>query len=215
MAKAEEQATLSPAERDEAIRQAQRGDSSAFATLYRAYVRRIYGVCYHLLGKPADAEDAASEVFLKMQSGLATYSPSQPFEGWLYRVAVNHCVDWLRRRKGERMVFADTDAAEAMARDDAPSALADLVTDEEIEVVRRVLQEMPARLRIPLVMRFYNEMSYDEIARTLSMNRRTVGVMIFRAKRELARRLRARPSHARPEASGLRAGADLKKKAAT
>ncbi len=191
MAKAEEQAMLSPAERDEAIQKAQRGDDTAFATLYRGYVRRIFGVCYHMLGSAADAEDATSEVFVKVRAGLATYSLSQPFEGWLYRVAVNHCVDWLRRRKGERMVFSDADPAEAVAKDEAPGALAEMVTEEEIAAVRRILQEMPARLRLPLVMRFYNEMSYDEIARTLEMNRRTVGVMIFRGKRELARRLRA------------------------
>ena len=201
MAKAEEQAMLSPAERDEAIQKAQRGDASAFAALYRGYVRRIFGVCYHMLGSPADAEDATSEVFVKLRAGLAGYSLAQPFEGWLYRVAVNHCVDWLRRRKGERMVFSDTDPAEAVAKDDSPGALAEMVTEEETTAVRRILQEMPARLRIPLVMRFYNEMSYDEIARTLDMNRRTVGVMIFRGKRELARRLRAQALQRRQAAT--------------
>ncbi len=201
MAKAEEQTMLSPAERDEAIRKAKLGDDTAFATLYRGYVRRMFGVCYHMLGSGADAEDATSEVFMKVRAGLQSYDPSQPFEGWLYRIAVNHCVDWLRRRKGERMVWSDAELNEAAAEDGAPGALAEMVNEEEISSVRRILQEMPARLRVPLVMRFYNEMSYDEIARTLEMNRRTVGVMIFRGKRELARRLRSQALQRRQAAT--------------
>ncbi len=190
MAKAEEQAMLSPAERDEALRKAKLGNDAAFAVLYRACVRRIFGVCYHILGSGADAEDATSEVFMKVRANLASYNPSQPFEGWLYRIAVNHCVDWLRKRKGERMVWSDPDPIEAVVPDKAPNPLAEMVSGEEIAAVKRILQEMPARLRVPLVLRFYNEMSYDEIARALEMNRHTVGVMIFRGKRELARRLR-------------------------
>src|SRR3970282_320613 len=121
-----------------------RGHVGVFAALSRGYVRRIFGVCYHMLGSPADAEDATSEVFVKVRAGLAGYNLAQPFEGWLYRVGVNHCVDWLRRRKGERMVFSDTAPAEAVAKDESPGALAEMVTEEETTAVRRILQEMPA-----------------------------------------------------------------------
>ena len=162
-----------------------------FADIYKAYYRRVFGLCRYLLNSFDAAEDATHEVFLRAQRKLATYDPSLPFSSWLSGIATNHCIDLLRRKTTEKRIF-ELDAVDATVS--APSAvlgpLNELVAAERGDRVRRALSELPEKYRVPLVLAYYNEMSYDEIAAALGLGRNHVATLIFRAKQQLRQKLK-------------------------
>src|SRR5215470_3264749 len=87
------------------IQRAQGRDAEALAEIYRLYSRRVFGLCRYMLDSRESAEDATSEVFLKLQRSIQSYDGSVPFLKWLFRVAGNQCIDTLRRRqRGQRVI---------------------------------------------------------------------------------------------------------------
>jgi RNA polymerase sigma-70 factor (ECF subfamily) len=162
-----------------------------FAELYKMHYRRVFGLCRYLLNSFDAAEDATHEVFLRAQRKLETYDRSLPFSSWLSGIATNHCIDLLRRRSTEKRIFEDgggnpaEPAAPAIA-----SPLNELLAAERGQDVRKALCELPDRYRIPLVLTYYNEMSYDEIAEALGLARNNVATLIFRGKQQLRERLK-------------------------
>jgi len=164
-------------------------DQSEFERLYREHHPRVLTICSRMLGSPDEAEDAANDVFARLPGSLRTYDPAQPFSPWLSRVAGNYCVDLLRRRRAERRLIepADPDSPEPPAP--AASPLTDLLTREQTEAVRQALASLPERYLVPLLMRYYGDLSYEEIADTLGTNHGRVAVLIFRAKQRLQKSL--------------------------
>jgi RNA polymerase sigma-70 factor (ECF subfamily) len=161
------------------------GDRDALSELFRQFQPRVLGLCRYLLGSREDAEDAASEVFVRLQESMKTYDATLPFPKWLMSVASHHCVDRLRRRRVEQRIFdpADEKALEAVAH--RPSPLQEALSAEERNAVRAAIEALPERSRLPLVLRYYNELTYDEIAEALNLSRANVATLIFRAKQEL------------------------------
>jgi RNA polymerase sigma-70 factor (ECF subfamily) len=170
---------------DDLLDRAQRGDRPAFGELYRRFARRVFGLCLHLLGSREDAEDAAAEVFLRVGAALPHYDSSVPLPAWLGKVATNHCLDRLRRRGREARLFAsELDEARLPGSGD-PSPLAEVIAEEDRAAVARALAELPDRYRVPLALRYYAEMSYDDIAERLGLTRQQVATALFRAKQHL------------------------------
>jgi RNA polymerase sigma-70 factor, ECF subfamily len=167
------------------VKRAGAADKEALAALYQHFHRRVFGLCRYLLGSESEAEDASSEVFTRLPRALATYDASLPFPRWLMSVASHYCVDLLRKRKVESRLFepAEADAPEPASA--APSPLQELLTAEARDKLRRTVAALPERYRLPLTLRYYNEMSYDEIAAALELTRAHVATLIFRAKQEL------------------------------
>jgi len=161
------------------------GDADAYADLFREFQPRVLALCRYLLGSLEDAEDAASEVFARLPRSMKTYDVALPFPKWLMSVASHHCVDQLRRRKVQQRIFDPPDERTPEAVSAATSPLEELVTAEEQNAVRKAIAALPERSRLPLVLRYYNELSYDEIAATLSLSRANVATLIFRAKQDL------------------------------
>src|SRR5579864_9767293 len=95
------------------IQRAQGHDAEALAEIYRRYVRRVFGLCRYMLNSRENAEDATSEVFLKLQRSIESYDGSIPFPQWLLRVAGNQCIDVLRRRNRGRRVIVEVEAGAA------------------------------------------------------------------------------------------------------
>jgi RNA polymerase sigma-70 factor (ECF subfamily) len=173
------------------IERAQGHDVEALGEIYRRYVRRVFGLCRYMLDSRESAEDATSEVFLKLQHSIESYDASVPFPRWLLRVAGNQCIDLLRRRKRGRQVFVEVEdgAATLEAASSGPSPLGAVIGAEERSLVRDAITNLPENYRVPLVLRYYSELSYDEIAQQLDLRRNYVAALIFRAKRELRRKL--------------------------
>jgi RNA polymerase sigma-70 factor (ECF subfamily) len=160
-----------------------------FTDIYKAHYRRIFSLCRYLLNSYDAAEDAAHEVFLRAQRKLATYDPSLPFSSWLTGIASNHCIDLLRRRTTEKRIFGRDGTEEMEPSSVRLTPLGELIAAERGDDVRNALSQLPAKYRVPLVLAYYNEMSYDEIAATLGLGRNHVATLIFRGKQQLRKKL--------------------------
>src|SRR5216683_7039261 len=173
------------------IERAQGHDTQALGEIHRRYFRRVFGLCRHMLDSRESAEDATSEVFLKLQRSIESYDGSIPFPRWLLRVAGNQCIDALRRRQRGLKVFVEVEdgASVIEATSAEPSPLGAVISTQERAQVRDTIARLPENYRLPLVLRYYGELSYDEIAQELGLDRNYVAALIFRAKQELRRRL--------------------------
>jgi RNA polymerase sigma-70 factor, ECF subfamily len=172
------------AEPTEAIARAKAGDAQAWGQLYHDYAPAIFRFCRRALPTREDAEDATMEVFMKLKGKINQYDSSRPFSGWLYKVAANHCWDTLRRRK-LRQDKETEDSDELPLEHPDPSQLDRLIEQRSSVEVRKALACLSKRARMALVMRYYSDMSYDEIADELGVRRAFVGVVLLRARHEL------------------------------
>jgi len=162
------------------------------AELYRLHAPRLLALASWLLPTRDAAEDAVAEIFLRLPGALASYDGRVPFEAWLMRVATNWCIDWLRCRNRERRLFDPAEFAPEPS-DAADSPLDELLIRERADAIRSAVRHLPVRYRIPLVLRYYCDLSYDEIAGRIGLDRPQTGVLLFRAKRELRRLLEGKP----------------------
>ena len=170
------------------IVRARAGDTLAWGDLYREYAPAIFRFCRRAMPTKEDAEDATMEIFMKLREKLAQYDPSRSFSAWLYKVAANHCWDMLRRRKARH--DKDTEDIEGLPLEAPdPNQLERLIEERTGEEVRKAMTKLGSRARMALVMRYYSDMSYDEIADALGVRRPFVGVVLLRARHELRQAL--------------------------
>jgi RNA polymerase sigma-70 factor, ECF subfamily len=170
------------------ILRARAGDTQAWGDLYREYAPAIFRFSRRAMPTREDAEDATMEIFMKLREKLSQYDPSRSFSAWLYKVAANHCWDLLRRRKARHdKDMEDVDDLPLEAPE--PNQLEKLIEERSGDEVRKALNKLGARARMALVMRYYSDMSYDEIADALGVRRPFVGVVLLRARHELRQAL--------------------------
>jgi len=160
-----------------------------FTAIYESQHGRVLRLCRYLLNSVDAAEDAAHEVFLRAQSRISTYDPSLPLSSWLSGIATNYCIDVLRRRGTERKLFDLASSESLDSPSNGPGPLKEILTAERGKDVRAALAELSDKYRVPLVLVYYNEMSYDEIASALGLSRNLVATLIFRAKQQLRQKL--------------------------
>lgn len=168
----------------DALARARSGDTEAWGELYRQYGAQIFRFCRRTLPTREDAEDAAMEIFVKVREKLGQYDPGRPFSAWLYKVAANHCWDTLRRRRVRQDL--ETGEVENLPLEHPdPGQLEQVVRERSNREVRAALEKLPARSRLALVLRYYSDLSYDEIAEALGVKRAFVGVVLLRARHQL------------------------------
>ena len=161
----------------------------AFEILYREYYVRVFGLCRRLLNSPVQAEDATQETFMRAYKNFSRYDSQQPFWQWIASIAHHFCIDLLRQRKRNLGLF-DTEQEEMdEIESPGPHALTAMIQVEDDEALNVALQSMPDKYRVPLVLLYFSEMSYDEIADELDVTRNHVGVLLLRAKQHLRREL--------------------------
>ncbi|HMD32029.1 MAG TPA: RNA polymerase sigma factor [Candidatus Acidoferrales bacterium] len=184
------------------VARAQAGDREAWGDLYRQFAGPLFRFCRRVLPTREDAEDAAMDVFVKLRAKLGQYDPERPFTAWLYKVAANHCWDLLRRRKVRQDL--ETEDAETMPLEHPdPGQLDHMISQQTGSGVRHALEHLSDRARMALVLRYYSELSYDEIADALGLRRAFVGVVLLRARHELRAAL-LQTADAPPAAAGTR-----------
>jgi RNA polymerase sigma-70 factor (ECF subfamily) len=162
---------------------------AAFGELYTAHYRQVRALCRQLLGSAANADDAAQESFIRAYRNFASYDAAQPFGGWIMTIARHHCLDVIRRRGLERAHFgaeAEEVAAAEAAADDGLDAL---LGAERADAVNAAIATLPERYRLPLVLAYFSDASYDEIATALGITRTHVGALLCRAKQTLRQQL--------------------------
>jgi RNA polymerase sigma-70 factor, ECF subfamily len=194
---------MSEPELAQLLSQVRAGSTDAWGELYRRHAAAIFRFCRRVLPTREDAEDATTEVFMKVKQKIGTYDSSRPFTAWLYRVASNHCWDMLRRRRiRQDLETGDLDTLPLEHPD--PSQLEKLQLEHTGKEVRTGLAKLPDRARMALVLRYYADMSYDEIADTLGVRRAFVGVLLLRARHQLREALTAGGASAAGVAAGGR-----------
>ena len=172
------------------IRRVQRGDANAFEYLVAAYEKNVYNLALRMTGNPEDAEDMAQEAFLKAYSSLDSFRGDSKFSVWLYRIATNVCLDFLRSRSRKPTVslsVEDDDGEETQMdiADESQSPEQLLERGLTRDAVRRGLKSLSPEYRQILLLREIQGLSYEEIAEALVLEVGTVKSRIFRARKRL------------------------------
>jgi RNA polymerase sigma-70 factor (ECF subfamily) len=164
---------------------ATRGDQRAFAHLVDAYKVPVYNLCYRMLGNTGDAEDAAQETFVRLYTHLRSYNPQQKLSSWILAVASHYCIDRLRRRRIKWLSLDEVLPLPAASPDEAQPEDR-LMERETCAEIRHLLQTLPAEDRLVIALRYWQDLSYEEIARVVGATESAVKSRLHRARRILA-----------------------------
>lgn len=177
------------------IRQVLAGNQAAFAPLYERYQRAIYTHAYYRLDNPHDAEDVVQEVFRRAYLGLATFDQTRCFRAWLMTITTNYCSDMQRRRQSLKrraqhiaLELVDFWLADSNAN---PEQIAE--TNEQHHEVRQAMAALPDPYREVLLLFYWNNLSYSEIADVTALKEATVKTRLHRAREKLIGLLQKRP----------------------
>lgn len=173
---------------DKIVQRARRGDAAAFEQLVTAYRDRVYRLALRLCGSEADADEAAQDAFLAAWRGLPNFRGESRFSTWLYQLATHAAIDLLRREK--RHAAGDID--EVDTPDSAPSPQQQAERNEQRQAVRDAVLQLPPEQRQVVVLRFMEELSYEEIGAALHLPVGTVKSRLNRAKAALRENLSRR-----------------------
>jgi RNA polymerase sigma-70 factor (ECF subfamily) len=164
------------------------GDTRAFEELVRRHHRRILADCRYLTRNPSDSEDLAQEVFVKAYFALRRFESRATFGHWLRRIKVNHCLNHRRREDSRRPVaIEDEELQDVEQLRVAPLAAGQLENADLRERINLILAAMPETLRLPLVLRDMDDLSYEEVAAALGIGLSAVKMRIKRAREEFRR----------------------------
>jgi len=171
------------------VQQAREGDQAAFTQLVEAYQAPVYNLAYRMLGNMVEAEDAAQETFIRAYRRLETYDPSRKFSSWLLAIASHYCVDVLRRRRMNYLSFDELPPMVelSMPRSTQPEQV--VVSQQQASAVQRLLETLPASYRMPVVLRYWYDMSYREIADLMGVTESTIKTRLHRARAKLAQQV--------------------------
>jgi len=173
-----------------------KGDDDAFEILVNRHQTSILNLIYRFIGDRTQAKDLAQEVFIRVWQAAKTYKPEAKFTTWLYRITVNLCINELksfRRRKLFQFLRFGEDqenTIEEVLVDDSPSPEDLLLSREQSRRISDALQSLPANQRMALVLRRYDDLSYQEIAKILNCSVSAVESLLIRAKRNLQKKLK-------------------------
>ena len=166
------------------------GDEAAFAELVERHQARLLRLCERLLHSSEEARDAVQEVFLKAYRKAGSFQPRGQVFTWLYRIATNHCLNQLRRRRLVRFIGLGQppegdEAAPPEPVDEAPDAATALAARRRWQATRRAITELPANQRAVLVLARFEGLPYRQIAQVLGITEGAVESRLFRALRRL------------------------------
>lgn len=172
------------------VEAALRGEEKAFARLLSKYKDAIYYMLLKMVNNKSDAEDLTIEAFGKAFKNLHQYSPHYAFSTWLFKIASNNCIDFLRKRKG---VLISIENNQEGNENDPPVKLKSIDPDPEQKMIRiqkaillrRIVRRLKPRYRMLVELRYFREYSYEEIAKELKLPLGTVKAQLFRAREML------------------------------
>ena len=174
----------------ERVLRVKEGDQDAFTDLVLEYQRAVYNLTYRMLGDMVEAEDAAQEAFLRAYNNLDRYDMARPFKTWVLSIASHYCIDIIRKRRLSWLSLDDLLPGEMMAAIENRS-VEDLALDSERErSVQELLKLVKPDERAIIILRYWNDLSYEEIADALGTNVGVVKSRLFRARQALANRLK-------------------------
>jgi len=169
------------------------GDMDAFECLVEAHQAKVIGTVAKMLGDVGDAEDVAQQVFTRVWSSAARYEPSARFTTWLFTIARNLAFNELRRRNRRPASSLDSEAAEcAFQVQDSHAKLPSniLIEEETAAAIQKAIDALPPVQRMAVILRRYQDVSYEEIGKILDLSVPAVKSVLFRARTELREQLR-------------------------
>lgn len=172
------------------VQAAREGDQDAFAEIVYTFQDAVYNLCYRMLGESGEAEDAAQETFLRAYTNLFRYDPERSFKTWLLSIASNHCIDRIRKRRMTYLSLDDEPTAAALAlssSDPLPEQAA--LRSERSRLIQSLLDELSEEYRLAVVLRYWYDYSYVEIAEALDTTESAIKSRLFRARQMLAEKL--------------------------
>jgi len=169
------------------------GDQDAFAELVYTYQDAVYNLCYRILGERTEAEDAAQEAFLRAYLNLQRYDPSRSFKTWVLTIASNHCIDRLRRRR-MTLLSIDDPLPNLSLSGDEPEPEDESILREQSAEIQAILGQLNPDYRAAVVLRYWYDFSYSEIADVLETTESAIKSRLFRARQILAEKLDSNPA---------------------
>jgi RNA polymerase sigma-70 factor (ECF subfamily) len=168
------------------VRLAVNGDEKAYAELLGRYKDAIYYMLLKMVNNKSDAEDLTIEAFGKAFKNIAQYTPNYAFSTWLFKIATNNCIDFIRKKKAN-LIFLDHSSDEqenvtAPLQSDSPDPEEDMIKSQRMALTRNVVSKLKPRYRTLVELRYFREYSYDEIANELGLPIGTVKAQLFRAR---------------------------------
>jgi RNA polymerase sigma-70 factor (ECF subfamily) len=172
------------------IEAARRGDREAFGRLVKVYQGPVYNLTYRMLGDPDEAEDAAQEAFLRAYRRLDSYDPTRKFSTWMLSIASHYCIDRLRRRRLTWFSLEEESLPPAThLATTGPNPEQHVVQSEQEAQIQALLGTLPADYRAAVILHYWYDLSYEEIAQTTGSTVSAIKSRLFRARRSLAERL--------------------------
>jgi RNA polymerase sigma-70 factor (ECF subfamily) len=168
------------------VDQAKRGDEKAFACLMNRYRDSVFFMLLKMVNNPSDAEDLTIEAFGKAFRNIESYTPKFAFSTWLFRIATNNCVDFIRKKQLSPSPLdhlqENLDNVTFNIQSDMPDPEESLINSQKIDALKEIVNQLKPRYKELIDLRYYKEYSYDEISSELNLPIGTVKAQLYRAK---------------------------------
>ena len=181
------------------VERAKKDDQAAYAQLMDRYQEAIYYMLLKMVNNASDAEDLTIEAFSKAFKNLEQYTPNFAFSTWLFKIASNNCIDFIRKKRIDHISLdreiGDRDRASNIIMAEVPDPEEDLIKKQKATLMRSVVTTLKPRYRDLVELRYFKEYSYEEIADELNLPLGTVKAQLFRARELLYNILKQKNPH--------------------
>lgn len=163
-------------------------DQKAYAELMKRYRKSVFHLVLKMVRNPDEAEDLTIEAFAKAFKGLHKFNPEYTFSTWLFRIATNNCIDYIRKKRilttsiDNPLKDSDGDDITMDVKDNSLNPEDENIRQQKIELMRTIVTKLPSKYQVLIKMRYFQELSYEEIAETLDFPLGTVKAQLHRAK---------------------------------
>lgn len=183
------------------IESAKKGDEKAYAELMQRYKKPVYHMILKMVRNVDDAEDLTIEAFAKAFKNLKKFNPEFTFSTWLFRIATNNCIDFIRKKKIETMSIHTTfkdesgDSVDIDIKDGNLNPQEEAIKSEKIDIIQAIVTKLPPKYQILVRLRYFQELSYEEIAEEIDAPLGTVKAQLHRARELLYDLVKNRKDH--------------------
>ena len=168
------------------VEQARNGNEKAFASLLNRYRDSIYFMLLKMVNNASDAEDLTIEAFGKAFRSLESYTPNFAFSTWLFKIATNNCIDFIRKKQASPSIIDqgsdEMDSYTVNIQSDMPDPEEALINRQKFAQLREVVSQLKPRYKNLIELRYYKQYSYEEISKELDLPIGTIKAQLFRAK---------------------------------
>lgn len=176
-------------EETKVIEHLKNGDEFIFKYVYDQHIRMVFAVCYKMTGNKEETKDLTQDVFIKVFSSINSFREDSKLSTWIYRIAVNVCINSQRRKKIVKFLSLDLWDEEKVIASGNISPAKSIENSELRNIIQEALNRLPVKQKTALILSRYEEKSYKEIAEIMEISLPAVESLIFRAKENLAKKL--------------------------